>query len=116
MEFNLTMKEFCQMLKEKGGKIIGMNLRSDLASVVEDVENLPYYNDEKPIMEGWARQGNVFQIDDKYLVILRDDNTIRAILGMYEIKKWVQQDGVIAASGHDQVMIYDIQNMKMTLK
>jgi len=116
MEFNPTMKEFCQMIKEAHGKMVGMNLNGSFDGVIDSIKSLGYYKDERPIIEPWATSGNIFQIDDQFLIVLREDFSIRAILRMYEIKKWVVQDGVIAISGHDQVMIYDIENMKMTLK
>lgn len=108
--FETTMAEFCQMLRDQSeaGNIYGFNLpNGGIEQVAEDIENLRYYKDERPIVEPWAAKGDCFQIDEKYVIVLTEDGAIDTVLGMYEIKKWVKLGDIIGVSGTDNLLVYD---------
>lgn len=111
-EFKPTMEEFCQMILDQQGKIVGVNINGSYEDVVDEIKRFGYYKPESLMIDSWARKGSVFQIDDKYLIVLNEDNSINAILSVYEIENWVQQDGVVAVSGNKSILIYNIEKMK----
>jgi len=113
-EFKPTMEEFCQMILDQQNKMVGVNINGSYEDVVDEIKRFGYYKPDSLMIDSWARKGSVFQIDDKYLIVLNKDNSINAILSVYEIENWVQQDGVIAVSGNKSILIYNIEKMKST--
>lgn len=118
--FEPTMAEFCQMLSDQieSGEIYGFNLpNSGVEQVLEDIQNLRYYADDRPMIEDWSRRENCFQIDDKYIIVMSEDfSKIDTVVGMYEIKKWVLLNDMLAVSGHDNILLYDRINRRCVVR